>query len=184
MLYKYDQGKMNFVKTTNWYMRSYVIIGISVLILVYLIMRNQSREMEKIRYIAGETKMLIIKDSEKFSEEKLREFMLQINIRFPHIVFAQAKLESANFTSYQFRINNNMFGMKVPGRRPTMNIGDKYGYSKFKNWKDCVIDYAFYQAAYLGDIHSEDEYLMYLQESYAEDPNYISALKKIISASK
>lgn len=36
----------------------------------------------------------------------------------PYIV-AQAKLESGNFTSRVFKLNNNYFGMKMPKVRPT-----------------------------------------------------------------
>jgi len=43
-----------------------------------------------------------------------------------------------------------------------------------------VVDYAFYQAAYLNDLRSEKEYFDYLGQNYAEDPMYVSKLKKII----
>jgi hypothetical protein len=43
-----------------------------------------------------------------------------------------------------------------------------------------VYDYAFYQCRYLSKINSEEEYFEYLGASYAEAPNYVSALKSTI----
>jgi flagellum-specific peptidoglycan hydrolase FlgJ len=50
----------------------------------------------------------------------------------------------------------------------------------FESWRDCVLDYAFYQAAYLSDIKTESQYFAYLGANYAEDPTYVEKLKKII----
>jgi flagellum-specific peptidoglycan hydrolase FlgJ len=44
-----------------------------------------------------------------------------------------------------------------------------------------VLDYAFYQARFLGDIKSEGEYIQYLKANYAEDPGYVD---KVIKLSK
>ena len=70
--------------------------------------------------------------------------------------------------------------MKVATRRPTTNKGEENGHAYYDNWKESVVDYAFYQAQYLSDIKTEANYLQYLNASYAEAPNYMEQLKKII----
>jgi len=142
-----------------------------------------TKRVDNIEYITEETKQIIIREQlveNKFTPERLKEYILELNIRFPHIVYAQAQLESGNFTSHIFNVNNNLFGMKEAKRRPTTNKGTENGHAYFNHWKESVVDYAFYQAAYLNDIRSEKEYWEYLGQNYAEDPNYISKLKKII----
>ena len=119
-----------------------------------------------------------------FSEEKLVNYIKELNIRFPHIVLAQAKLETGNFKSRLFRENNNLFGMKCATKRPFIHKGEHRGHAKYDRWQDCVIDYALYQAAYLSDKRTESEYFDYLSGNYAEDTNYIITLKRIIISSR
>jgi hypothetical protein len=141
------------------------------------------KKIKGVEYITEETKKIIIKEKLKeneFSPERLKEYILELNIRFPHIVYAQAQLETCNFTSHIFKVNNNLFGMREAKRRPTTNKGTENGHAYFDNWKESVVDYAFYQAAYLFKLKSEDEYWDYLGQNYAEDPNYVNKLKNII----
>ena len=70
--------------------------------------------------------------------------------------------------------------MKIAKRRPTMNVSQGSGFAKFKSWKDCVIDYAFFQASYMRKIKTEDEYLEYLEDNYASNPMYAKAIRKMI----
>jgi hypothetical protein len=154
---------------------AFVTSGIIVCLLVYRV--NQ------VKYISEETKAIILSESNKlneFSPQKLKAYILELNIKFPHIVYAQARLESGNFKSEIFKTNHNLFGMKVATRRPTTNKGEENGHAYYDNWKESVVDYAFYQAQYLSDIKTEANYLQYLNASYAEAPNYMEQLKKII----
>jgi uncharacterized FlgJ-related protein len=180
MFYRYNEGKMNHIRTTNMYMRLYLLLTIGMIVGMIISYRSESEQIKKITKIVYKTKTVLVDNKDEFSEEKLKEFMLQINIKFPHIVFAQAKLESGNFTSSSFVKDNNIFGMKISKSRPTMRSGSNNGYAKFKTWKDCVIDYAFYQASYLKKIKTEEEYMLHLEENYAESPIYIMSLKKMI----
>lgn len=120
----------------------------------------------------------ILNEREKFSEESLKEYILELNIKFPDVVLAQSRLESGGYKSQLFRTNNNLFGMKKATSRPSTNKGVENGYAYYDNWKQSVVDYALYQAAYLSDIKSRDEYLQYLQQRYAEDSSYVTKLKK------
>ena len=120
----------------------------------------------------------------KFSEENLVRYIKELNIRFPHIVLAQAKLESGNFKSRIFKENNNLFGMKCATRRPYTHKGENRGHAKYARWQDCVIDYALFQAAYLSKKKTESEYFAYLSDNYAQNPNYVALLKDIIRKSE
>jgi flagellum-specific peptidoglycan hydrolase FlgJ len=42
------------------------------------------------------------------------------------------------------------------------------------------MDYALYASSYLKELNTEDKYFQYLSQNYAEDPNYVSKLRKII----
>ena len=133
-------------------MKIIIFILISTLIGFLISEYNHFKNMNDVDYISEENKVLIINESNQFSEEKLRHFILELNIKFPHIVLAQAKLESGHFKSKMFLTNNNFFGMKVARKRPTTNKGEQYGHAYYESWKDCVVDYAFYQAAYLNNL--------------------------------
>lgn len=181
MLYKFDKNKMNYVRAINSYLIILSAIIGSSMITFAVSMYTQGRQLDNIEYISEETRLLVIRQDNEFSETKLKEYIVDLNIRFPHIVFAQAKLESGNFKSTIFIENNNLFGMKMATRRPTTNKGTSRGHAVFDNWKESVLDYAFYQARFLGNIKTESEYIQYLKMNYAEDPGYV---EKVIKLSK
>lgn len=104
-------------------------------------------------------------------------FMRQIGIEHPHIVLAQMKLESANYTSKLALENNNYFGMKQPRKRATTSIGEKNGYASYKSWVHSVLDYALWQKEYAREL-TENQYFDSLS-SYAEDKNYTFKIKKL-----
>lgn len=122
-------------------------------------------------------KTLYISECDKFSEEALLQYMKSINIKFPEVVFQQAKLESGGFTSNLFRKNHNLFGMKKAMQRVTLSIGKPNEYAYFKSWKECVIDYGLYQMRYFPKVKTQKEYIDKLCESYAENVHY----KKLIT---
>lgn len=117
-------------------------------------------------------------------EDSVLEYIKFININHPEIVFKQARVESGNFKSGVWKNCNNMFGMTFPEKRPNLAIGKYrvvsdgkvYYFAKFKNWQDCVVDYALYQTYTAKGLNRED-YLKHLGNSYAEDPNYKDKVK-------
>lgn len=111
------------------------------------------------------------------SDEKVREVLVWCGVQHPHIIYAQMRLESANFTSVLCKSNNNYFGMKDAYKRPTFSIGAKNGYATYRNWVYSILDYAMWQKHYANDL-SEEEYLNRLK-TYATDKNYIEKVKKI-----
>lgn len=184
MLYNYNKKECVYENVT-WKV-FLLILGVSTIITIFysLILFNNTND---IRFITEETKAIIIKENQKeneFTPEKLKGYLIELNVRFPHIVYAQAYIETGNFKSHIFKTNHNLFGMKEAKRRPTTNKGTENGHAYYDTWKESVQDYAFYQAAYLNDIKTEAEYLQYLQSNYAEAPNYMQALLNKISDDK
>ncbi len=121
---------------------------------------------------------------EPFSEEALVKTLKNCNIKYPHIILAQAKLESANFTSKVFKQNHNMFGMRMAKVRLTTAERENNMYAMYRDWKEGVYDMGMWQSAMVCNINNEEEYFNKLQEKYAEDTTYVSKLKNIIKKSK
>lgn len=131
---------------------------------------------EKIEQIPLEEKLRIIKEEDKFTPEKLKSYLEELNVKYPEIVYAQAEHETGHFKSKIFRENNNLFGMKVATIRATTNEGEQYGHAVYNHWRESVLDYALYAATYLSGL-SKEEYLQYLN-NYAEDPNYVKLISQ------
>lgn len=180
MIYKFDKQNLVYKKVTG---KIGLILVILILILSGCLSLYTLRNINKVKFISEETKAIILQEADKdnqFSREKLRAYILQLNIRYPYIVMAQAEIETGHFTSQIFKENHNLFGMKVATRRPTTNKGEENGHAYYDNWKESVVDYAFYSAQYLSEIKTEKSYLEYLRQSYAEDTSYVSQILKLI----
>ena len=184
MLYKYDKTTLNYKKVTGMWLIGAVCVLLMSIAVTTMFTLNRLND---VRFISEETKAIILREADKqneFSREKLKAYVLELNIKYPHIVMAQAELETGGFKSAIFKENHNLFGMKVATKRPTTNKGEENGHAYYENWRESVVDYAFYSAQYLSNIKSEAEYLEYLKQSYAEDPNYVAKLINIISKSR
>jgi hypothetical protein len=95
-----------------------------------------------------------------------------LEIKHPDVVYAQARLESGNFTSSHYRNRKNFLGIYDSKRKR---------YMSFDHWTDCLVAYRDkVQYRYKRNLDRED-YLHWLVETgYAEDPNYISKLRKML----
>jgi len=113
------------------------------------------------------------------NKENVLAYMKELNIKFPHIVLAQAIIESGTFTSKICKENNNLFGMREARLRISNNLGTKHGHAVYKNWMESVVDYALYQATYLSKCKTESQYYAYLADSYAAGPHYSVTVKKL-----
>lgn len=179
MLYKYDKSSLNYKKVTGTWLIAMLLVLLASIALTGFVTVNKLND---VRFISEETKAIILREADKqneFSPEKLKAYVLELNIKYPHIVMAQAQLETGAFKSAIFKENHNLFGLKQATKRPTTNKGTENGHAYYESWRESVVDYAFYQATYLKDIRTEDEYLQYLGANYAEDPNYVVKIKKI-----
>ena len=127
--------------------------------------------------ISQEMRVLILKQENEFSKEKLIEYMKELNIDHPHIVYGQFKLESGNFTSGRFKKHRNLLGMKRSTTRVTTATDyDDSGFAIYDSWKSAVLDYCFWQASFARGL-TEKEYLQYL-EVYCDEPGYAELVMK------
>lgn len=107
-----------------------------------------------------------------------------LTMRAPHakIMLAQAKHESSNYTSSLFKRAHNLFGMKVATSRVTTGGGDSGSYKFYSNWTEGLDDYIFWQFAHNTDKMTDAEYLSYVGKVYAEDPNYLLKINKLLKS--
>ena len=136
------------------------------------------------RIIKKTTMDTLVFHTTPFNEDALIVLMKECNVKYPHIVLAQAKLESSNFKSEAFKRNNNMFGMKRAYQRITTAQNKKDTYAIYRDWVDCFYDYCMYQSEVMCNVSNEEQYFAKLDERYAEDPMYVSKLKKMIKDKK
>jgi hypothetical protein len=179
-IYWYDNHHLTYkVLPIRWVVIVLIFLSISMFSIGYKV--SLPTEFEDLTEYEGEVLVLSIKDTiHNFTEDKLIDLIKQLNIKFPHIALAQSKIETGNYSSRIFRENHNLFGMREARTRIKTAKGTQYSHAYYENWRESVYDYAFYQCRYLSRITNEEEYLEYLSQSYAEDPNYISKIRKLI----
>jgi len=180
--YYFDEETLEF-KRVN--LRTLILLfGISLFASILIVPSIYKSSVIKIMYAdfyEPESVVLNVSESKnEFSEEKLIGVLTDLNIKFPHIVLAQSKLETGQFKSNIFKENHNLFGMKEAKIRVNLAKGTQYGHAFYNNWIESVYDYAFYQSTYLSRIKTEEQYFEYLDQSYAEAENYVESLKVII----
>lgn len=180
MIYKYDKENLKYVKV-SWITLSLKIFAAVALLMFIMSLTVRSDVKED---VSEEEIMIVMAHVNKFSEEKFINKLKSLNFKYPQIVYAQAKLETANFTSTIFMENNNLFGMKEAKRRTTTVKGTQFGHGYYESWIESLYDYAFYYERYLSSVKSEEQYYAFLSKFYAEDPNYVNKLRSMISKEK
>ena len=178
MFYRFDKKQLEFRKNPR-IIYAYLLTLISMCGASYFL----GRETKTSNLSEYEKELIVLnlkQEKNKFTEEKLINLLKELNVKFPHIVLAQAKLESGNFKSNVFKQNNNLFGMKEARVRVKTAQGTNLNHTYYKTWQESVYDYAFYQCRYLGGVRNEKEYFIALDASYAEANYYSGTLKQII----
>ena len=161
------------------------IVMLSIVMLALIINLSMTPEQKKAIAIKIDPKPKYIPRLDStFSQKALVKYVYSLNVRFPHIILAQAHLESGKFTSGIFIKNNNLFGMRQARLRPTTNKGSVNGFAKYDHWRDSVMDYILYYAVYMHKYKTEDAYYNYLDRAYAENPNYSKLIRKIAESYK
>jgi len=124
--------------------------------------------------IKDTTEVIPVVDSTKITKDMLIEYILQSKIAHPEIAYSIIMTESG-MCSKLFKSNNNLFGMRQPGVRPTMSKGPKYGFASFEKWQHSVLDYKLYLEFVGGHKLTRDQYLAHLDRNYAHKgySNYI-----------
>lgn len=180
MLYRYYKSDLTYKKAySELFLMLFVLpVLIWCLTSIYYLTRVEKKE------ISYEQKEIVIKEylkDHKFSKDELKNYLQDMNVKYPDIVLAQAEIETGHFTSTIFKENNNLFGLKEAKLRPTTAIGTNNNHAYYNNWRESVQDYCLYQASHLKEIKTKEEYLQYLEQNYAEDTNYVNKIKKILS---
>ena len=120
-IFIYDSESVTFrnIKTRSYIKVGTYLLGTFIVLFILGWFTGTNKYIiNKITHKTEVTDTLMI-HGETFSEEALVNLMRNSNIKYPHIVLAQAKLESGGFKSKIFKQNHNMFGMRLPKQRPT-----------------------------------------------------------------
>jgi hypothetical protein len=178
MLYKFDKDQLLWKK--NWKGVRYLILVFITLISIAFI---SGRYLKLYSLDSLEKELIVLNiqtEKNKFSKEKFVSELKRLNIKYPYIVMAQSIVETGNWKSSIFKENHNLFGMKQASVRINTASGTQNNHAYYETWMESIYDYAFYQCRYLSNLQSEEAYYAYLQNSYAEDPNYVKILKSIV----
>lgn len=182
MIYKYDSKGLTYTKINLQRLVGIVLFFVITLPLISFQIGKKEGLEQNVIELPVEDRWHLIQETRKdtFSVENLTKMLKDLNVRFPHIVMAQAMIESGHFQSNIFRSNHNLFGMKQARARCTTAKGTELNHAFYDNWKESVYDYAFFQSRYLNDLRTEDAYLSYLDRNYAEAPEYDKAILRVI----
>lgn len=148
-----------------------VILFIGIFIFLFTLPKDKEPDNSNDLKHLDSIEVLSLKDS-------VLNFIYDMRLEHPYIVYAQCIVETGNFTSIIMKENNNLFGMKLPERRATLALGVKKGHAYYRDWKESIIDYSLYQMAYMRGL-TEEEYFERLSKSYAMDEYYIKKLRQL-----
>lgn len=101
------------------------------------------------------------------TKEQVYELLVEIDVKYPEIVLAQAILETGHFKSSLCIKNHNLFGFRT-----------RNGYLSFDSWIESCYYYKGWQDRYYND--TEDYYNFLIIINYAEDKGYINKIKTIV----
>lgn len=104
-------------------------------------------------------------------QECLIDGLIYHGIQHPEIVYAQAVLETGNFTSTGCKKKNNLFGLMKRNRLRT-----------FDHWNESII---CYKEKIQNRYNGQGDYYAFLERiNYASDPTYVQKLKQIVKKNK
>ena len=117
----------------------------------------------------------------ELKKDEIFDYIVSCGIRHPRIVYAQVIEETGNFTSWLYKNNKNLFGMKFATIRKTTAVGTMKGHAVYNSYKDSILDYKLWQEC-SPLLDGEDYFGYLLRRSYAGNENYIMNLKKILGS--
>jgi len=159
----------------------FVMIGVLTAGLVSL-GKSEKKHVKLVKKVIKDTTEVVVTvavDSSKLNKELLVSYILKQDIKHPEIAYSIAMGESG-ICSNLFKSNNNLFGMKHPGVRPTKSLGRKNGFASFKSWQQSVQDYKLYLEFVGGHEMSKAQYLSHLDNNYAHR-GYSSYISKFFN---
>lgn len=174
-IYKYNQSTLQYEPIPHL---SKVLKGLAIFLLLFGFIGATNEKEDN--YIITAEDVLLVNSQNEFSEDKFISMLDEINLPYPHITLAQAKLETGNFTSKIFTENHNSFGQKEAKVRINLARGTQYGHAYYNNWEESILDYAFWYSTYASKCKSEEEFYQLLDKVYAEDELYSKKLKNMV----
>lgn len=165
--------------------RVQILLGLTLLIIGVIVSfgtlcGEKNTDVEEEKFITHVIKEIEKKKKHSLTDKEVLDYIISLNIRFPKVVLAQAKLETGNYKSHVFQTKKNLFGMKLAKSRPTTGQGSGAGYAHYKSWKESVIDYALLQTSYYRHCRTEQQYMEQLQRTYCENNMYIVHLRELM----
>lgn len=163
--------------------KTILLYMLTIVGLLFIVSLVSFIEEPKVVYITQKEKVYMVEyrdKPDKFTEEKLVQYLKDLNVKYPEVVYAQAVMESGGFKSDLFKSQNNIFGMKRAKQRATLALEKKTLYACFKNWRESVIDYVLYQSKFIHKIDSRQEYISHLAKNYATSGHYDEHLMQVI----
>ena len=162
-----------------------ILLGLTLLIIGIIVSfgtlsGQKNTDVEEEKFITHVIKEIEKKKKHSLTDKEVLDYIISLNIRFPKVVLAQAKLETGNYKSHVFQTKKNLFGMKLAKSRPTTGQGSGAGYAHYKSWKESVIDYALLQTSYYRHCRTEQQYMEQLQRTYCENNMYIVHLRELM----
>lgn len=149
---------------------NYLIITTSLVLLAIAFFPKEEK-VEEPKQVEVEVVDTLKVDTLQLTKENFFKACEYYDIKFPEIVWAQARLESGNFKSNVYKTKNNFLGLT------NAKIRDYY---TFSHWTDCLRGYKnSVQYKYKGDDTTQSYYTWLRDLPYAEDPHYISKVKRI-----
>lgn len=140
------------------------VLGV-VQVLPYL-KKDKPPEIKVILHIDNKEKQLEF--FSKSPQEGLMKALEYYEIKHPHIVYAQAVLETGNFTSNLCIKNNNLFGLYDSKNKK---------YYSYNYWWESI---EAYKKLIQRKYNNSKYYYMFLEDiKYAGDKDYINKVKKI-----
>jgi hypothetical protein len=181
-LYRYNDKELKFEKINVNYFRFKVFITIC---LFFILVSFANKTQSVSNSVKEKIKIVTNFDTTPLTKENVLEFIHELDIKYSNIVYKQVMLETSNLTSKICIENNNLVGQRVEAtnldgtyRYPHYNIKKitNRGHLVFANWKLSLIHYKAFQE--YNFLNKDQVYYNFLKSlGYAEDPNYINALK-------
>jgi uncharacterized FlgJ-related protein len=127
------------------------------------------------------TKLLLLTTFIIPTKEDVWSEIKNSGVKHPKVVFAQAVIESGGFKSVLAKSCNNLFGMRIPKKRPTLAVNrckNKLGFATFDSWQESVYDYLLYQKYILRNKEkmTDEQYLRHIAKTYASNPQYVTLI--------
>jgi uncharacterized FlgJ-related protein len=178
-LFHYDSENLVFRKT-NRLLKYRIIVAVlflSVSLLSFVAVKKPQKE-----YITTEME-IDLKTNNTFSEEALIKEIKRLPFKYKDIILAQAMIESGHYKSPLFKEAHNLFGLREARSRATTAKGTILNHAEYDNWKESLLDRLIYEVKYLDKLNRE-QYLRYLDKSYAQAGGYDKSLEQIIKTNK